>query len=90
MKINSLVVNALGTPGYRILTYTSKNEFFVIDVSKNKQIRAAPTQSKLNHSSASRILSTSQVNDIGISTTDLDPEEEAHPHNFDSGEGSKS
>ena len=33
MRLVSLVTQSLG--GYRVLTYTSKNEFYVIDVAKD-------------------------------------------------------
>jgi|LauGreDrversion4_2_1035121.scaffolds.fasta_scaffold29000_3 hypothetical protein len=46
--------------GYRILTYTSKNEFYVIDVSKaENQIRKSVTKSSINQTSSARILGVS-------------------------------
>ncbi len=57
--------------GYRILTYTSKNEFYVIDVNKMKMIKQRKLSGQKDTLSASsnqssRILS--KIDDIGIST----------------------
>jgi len=45
-------------PGYRVLTYTSKNELYVIDIGKSKKQIPITTD------------------DVGISTAEVDSEEE--------------
>lgn len=51
-------LNTKGKPQYKAFTYTSKNEFYVIDIAKSKQ--EAHIQS----------------DDVGISTTELDSEDD--------------
>lgn len=62
--------------GYRILTYTSKNEFFVIDVSKRNKKKGGPNNGQIASQNSSRMLSQE---DIGISTDGVDAEEESPP-----------
>lgn len=52
-----------GKPQYKAFTYTSKNEFYVIDITKSKQEQQV------------------QSEDVGISTTELDSEDERGPDN---------